>query len=130
MCCSGHPALLLSHDLSHQATVSPFKSSLGTVTDFPIASVAIAYDCPITSTQYILIFHQVLYMADMPDALLNPNQLRFNGVDVSDCPLTFIPPSQRLPTSHAIITPEIQNPLSSNFQWCDQLLQWSLSNHE
>jgi hypothetical protein len=92
-CCFGHDALLLYEDLSKHAQVTPFMPSLGTATNVPIALVAVAYDCPRTYSTYILIFHQVLYMQDLPHALRNPNQLRLNGLTVNDIPLSFLTPS-------------------------------------
>jgi hypothetical protein len=105
--------LILSKDLSDNATVTPFLFILGTITDVPIASVAVAYDCQRTSTTYILIFHQVLYLKHLDNALLNPNQLRHHGLEVNECPISLLPTAQRQFSSHFILSPDIQIPLSS-----------------
>jgi hypothetical protein len=59
-CCFGSDALLVSQDLNQRATVTPFMSSLGTVSDVPIATVEVAYDCSISHSTIILLLHQVL----------------------------------------------------------------------
>jgi hypothetical protein len=113
-CCFGSTALLLSSDLSNCASVAPFMSKLGVVKNVPIASIAVAYDCPDTYITSILVFHQVLYIEDMSHALINPNQLRHNGIMVNDCPLNYIAPNERTTNSHAIITNELKMPLTCN----------------
>jgi hypothetical protein len=88
-------------------------SSLGMVKDIPITSVAVAYDCPHTHTTYILLFHQVLYMEEMSHALINPNQLRYNGLQVNEVPFSFLPPNMRTRDCHSIISTSVRIPLKS-----------------
>ncbi len=39
-----------------------------------------------SGTTYILILNQALYLSELEHSLLNPNQMRLNGVIVDDCP--------------------------------------------
>jgi hypothetical protein len=68
-------ALLLSEYLTNHANVTPFMSSLGTMTNVLIASVAVAYDCPLPYSTYIRIFQQVLYKNDLQHALYKPQSI-------------------------------------------------------
>jgi len=64
------------------------------------AATAYDYNC----TTYILILNQALYFGDdMPNSLLNPNQIRSNGVTVDDCP-THLSPNKD--STHTIYFPE------------------------
>jgi hypothetical protein len=84
------------------AEVTGFSASLGKLTDVPIVSAALAYDCPETYSTYILIFHQVLYLPDLNAHLICPNQLRANQIRVNDCPLQFLPTAERKKNAHSI----------------------------
>jgi hypothetical protein len=100
-CCFGRRnVFVLSHDLNHEASVSGFLPSFGSVPT-PIASVAVAYDDPVTFTTYILIFHQSLLFDDLPNNLLCPFQLRLNDVVVNDTPLSVLVRSTHYPNLHA-----------------------------
>jgi len=60
------------------------------VEKIPIAKVATLYRCERTGMEYILMINKALYMGDKArGTLLNPNQLRANGVTVSDAPKQF-----------------------------------------
>jgi hypothetical protein len=55
--------------------------------DIPIVQAGTAYDDPNTGETVILIINQGLYFGDsLPVTLLNPNQMRFNGIEVDDVP--------------------------------------------
>ena len=62
---------------------------------------------------YLLIFHQAIYVPDMPNNLICPFQLRAWGIDVNDIPLIHIPAHKRTENDHSIITyePPLQIPL-------------------
>jgi hypothetical protein len=60
------------------------------------------------------IFHQVLYIEQLFHALICPNQLHINGVDVNDFPLQYLPHNWRSITSHAIVMKELLIPLKSH----------------
>jgi hypothetical protein len=111
-CCFGKHSYLLSQDLNNVAEVSPFLSNLGTLKRVPVATVAVAYDCPRTYQTYILIFHQSLYIEQMDVNLLCPNQLREAGVIVNDIPLRHLPQDKRDSQSHSILTKELHIPLT------------------
>jgi hypothetical protein len=83
-------------------------SRLGTVSNVPIATVAVAYNCPSTFTTYILILNQVLYMKELTHALISPNQLRFNGATVNEVPLSFVAPKDQNQDCHSIITTNLR----------------------
>jgi hypothetical protein len=68
------------------ADVYPYDSAYAPITNVPIVSGATAYDHPDGST-YILVFHESLYYgAKLDHSLMNPNQIRHNGVDFWDNP--------------------------------------------
>ena len=59
-----------------------------------IGTVATVWFNPKDLQEYLLIIHQALYFGEaMTHTLLNPNQLRSNGVRVEDCPKQFDPSS-------------------------------------
>lgn len=111
-CSFGSDAVLV-HDTGQVVSVDPFISSLGSVTQVPVGTVAIAYDCPTSLQTYILFFHQSLYFADLHRHLLSPAQLRHNQVVVNDVPLLHLAPEERSPLSHSILIkdPPLQIPL-------------------
>lgn len=109
-CVAGSNTVVL--DLTGKVvTVAPFcQSEYQPVQDIPIATVATAYDCPVTGKTYVLIINEALYFGDkMRNTLLNPNQLRTNGIQVHDCPKQFDPSSR-----HSILIPatDLEIPLS------------------
>ena len=64
-----------------------FHDKLTPINDVPIATVATAWSDHNTGESFILIIHEALYFGDSMDhSLVNPNQLRANGVDVHDNP--------------------------------------------
>jgi hypothetical protein len=93
------------------AEVSGFSKTLGKLKEVPIASIAVAYDCPVTYDTYILVFHQALYIKELETNLICPNQMRMAGVIVNDCPAQFLPVKDRTSNSHAIIYDNFKIPL-------------------
>jgi hypothetical protein len=72
-----------------------------TVKNVPIASIATVF-IDSSRNQTLLVVHQALYLGEKQDGcLVNPNQLRSNGLAVHDCPSQFDPVSQ-----HSIFSPE------------------------
>mmetsp|Transcript_5420 Transcript_5420/g.7995 ORF Transcript_5420/g.7995 Transcript_5420/m.7995 type:complete len:667 (+) Transcript_5420:1119-3119(+) len=60
------------------------------IRNVPIASCATAYDHPALQETLILVFHESLYFGDaMEHSLLNPNQIRANGLMVDMCPRQY-----------------------------------------
>jgi hypothetical protein len=80
--------------------VSAFSDQHETMKDIPIVTAAMAYDDPKSGQTYILIMGQAIYMENMPNSLLCPNQLRYNGICVDDCPKHLAPRDR--PSSHSI----------------------------
>jgi len=71
--------------------------------NIPVVKAATAYTTS-NGVTYILILNQALYFPDLDHSLLNPNQMRVNGVIVDDCPRHLSDPSK--PSSHSIYFPE------------------------
>ena len=54
----------------------------------PIVTGATCYDDPISGESLILLFHESLYYGrDLTHSLVNPNQIRYNGIPTWDNPL-------------------------------------------
>jgi hypothetical protein len=69
------------------ADVYPYNSSYEPLLNVPIVTGATAWTCPSTRTTYILLFNEALYYGNKLDhTLLNPNQVRHNGIDFWDNP--------------------------------------------
>ena len=68
-----------------ECDVMAFTDSVGGVTNVPIVSGGTVWQCPETGECFLLIIHEALWMPDqMPDTLINPNQLRSEGVVCQD----------------------------------------------
>jgi hypothetical protein len=76
-----------------------------------VASVAIAYDDPLSLETFILVFDQVLLVPSLDTNLICVDQLRANNVTVNDIPLLRIAPIKRQATDHSIITDSLHIPL-------------------
>jgi len=112
--CAFGPACLILQSSGDTVTVEPFSSSCNVVPDVEICSLAVAYDCPTLFHTYILIFHQVLYIPSMRVHLINPFQLRDQGIEVNEVPLLHLDPNAIETTSHSIVSRdhELHIPLS------------------
>lgn len=110
-CCFGSNSYIMSEELGTTAEVSPFVASLGKISHVPIATIAIAYDCPSTTTTYILLFHQSLFIAALTSHLICPNQLHMNGIVVNECPLQFLPVTSRTEQMHSVVADNLVIPL-------------------
>ena len=85
-CCLGANFVILSYT-GRTADVYPYEKSYAPIANIPIVSGATAYDDPITSQTYLLIFNESLYYGMRLDhSLWNPNQIRANGVPLWDNP--------------------------------------------
>jgi len=82
----GNNCCIISYtDKTYQ--VAPYHPDYNSMQDVPIVQAGIAYDDPETGETLILIINQGLYFGEsLPVSLLNPNQMRFNGVEVDDIP--------------------------------------------
>jgi hypothetical protein len=64
----------------------------------------VAYDCPRSLKTYVLFFPQSLYIPRLDNHLINPFQLRDNGVQVYDTPLIHLPKELHTQECHSIIS--------------------------
>jgi hypothetical protein len=84
--------------------VLPYHKGYQPFDEVPIVQAATAYDHPETGITYNLIFNQALSIPDLETTLINPNQLRANGLIVDDIPKHLSPNPTEL--SHSIYCPE------------------------
>ena len=73
--------------------------------DIPIVQAGAAYDDPSTGEIIILIINQGLYFGDsLPNSLINPNQMRANGLEVDDVPKHLLRDPSK--STHSIYIPD------------------------
>jgi len=84
-CCVGDNFVTLEHT-SHTVNMTPFHPEYQAIKNVPIVKAATAYVSPITGETVILVVNQALAVPNQPVTLLNPNQMRFNGLLVDDVP--------------------------------------------
>ena len=101
-CAFGHNALVVQ-DTGKTVTVEGFDGSSKNAS-VKVATVAVAYDCPITFKVYILHFPQSLYIPGLTKHLINPFQLRQQGIKINDVPLIHTEASKRTDATHSIAT--------------------------
>lgn len=82
-----------------------FHPDMKEIQNVRIVTAAVAYDCPITFTTFVLIFPQSLHFPRMEHNLICPDQLREFGIVVNDIPLIRIAPKDRSAQHHSIIDP-------------------------
>ena len=79
--------------------VKPFSNEYEAMPDIKVGTVETVYTHPTTGEAFILVINQALIFGDkIQNSLLTPNQMRSNGVTVSDVPKQFDSSS-----AHAII---------------------------
>lgn len=85
--------------------VAPYHPNYATMQNIPIIQAGTAYDDPNTGETIILVINQGLYFGDsLPNSLINPNQMRANGLEVDDVPKHLLrDPSQSM---HSIYIPD------------------------
>ena len=85
-CCLGTNFVINSYT-GRSADVYPYENAYKPITNVPIVAVATAYDDPITHATFILVFHKALFYGKKLDhSLINPNQVRANGIPYRDNP--------------------------------------------
>jgi len=100
-CCAGMNCLLIEYD-GRVVTVSPYHDEYEPMR-VKIATVATLWEDPRDGQSYILVIHEALYFGDrLKQTLLNPNQMRANGLIVEDVPRQFDNNS-----SHSIKVPKL-----------------------
>ena len=84
-CCLGKNFIPLQYT-NKSADVYPYHDAYKPLENVPIVSAATAFDHHDGNT-YILVIHEALYYGTkMNHSLINPNQIRFNGLDFFDNP--------------------------------------------
>mmetsp|Transcript_11237 Transcript_11237/g.16168 ORF Transcript_11237/g.16168 Transcript_11237/m.16168 type:complete len:1367 (+) Transcript_11237:2028-6128(+) len=74
----------------HECDVGGFHDAMTPIKNVPIATCATAYDHMGSQETLILVFHEALYFGSaMEHSLLNPNQIRANGLIVNTCPRQY-----------------------------------------
>lgn len=87
-----------------------FSAEMDILQDIEIATAATAYTSPIDGRTICLVLNESLFFGDrLTHTLLNPNQLRVNGVLVRDVPLQFAESS-----THSIYIPSLDLDLPLN----------------
>ena len=81
-CALGECCVVLQ-DTGRTVTVEGFDDGIGAMEDIHIVTAAVAYDCPTTHDTWLQVFHEALYIPDMETHLVNPFQLRHQGLVVS-----------------------------------------------
>lgn len=106
-CVAGSNCTVIEYT-GYTVNVSGFSNKLhGAIENVPIVKAATAYDDPLTGITYILVLGQAIYLGnDVENTLLCPNQLRYNGVTVDDCPKHLAPRDN--PSTHSIFIPDQQ----------------------
>ena len=85
-CCLGTNFRILNYT-GRVADVSPYDKSYPAVQGVPIVTGVTAWDEPSTGTTHLLIIHEGLYYGTHLDhSLINPNQVRHNGIEYNDNP--------------------------------------------
>ena len=81
---------LLMHYTERVCDVMPYSDDYEAKKSVPIVQVATGYT-NIHGERYILIFNEALWMPNMTNSLMNPNQLRDFGLEVQDNPYSRDP---------------------------------------
>ena len=71
--------------MDQSCDVAPFSENCTPMKDIPIVSAATRFTLA-NGRNYILVFHEALYMPDMRHTLTSPNQFRHFGEKVQDNP--------------------------------------------
>jgi hypothetical protein len=91
--CAGATFKLLEES-GQSCVVNGFHSDMEPMQNIPVATVATAYDDPVTQATYILVFFEALYFGDsMEHSLISPMQLRHSGLRVDQTPRQYDPNS-------------------------------------
>jgi hypothetical protein len=97
-CAVGETAYILEYT-DRVVDVAPFSDNYKQMEEIPIVKAALAYNHPTTGETYILTFGQALYFGSkIRNVLLNPNQMRQNGLEVDDVPKNLSPKHRKPPT--------------------------------
>lgn len=85
--CVAGPNFVIDEYTGENCDVTPYSDEYKPITNVPIVNASTAYTDSETGETLVLRFNQVLwYGKKMQMSLLNPNQIRYNGLVVSDDP--------------------------------------------
>jgi hypothetical protein len=101
--CTFGKGAYVCYDTGETVSVEPFMGSLGSISQIPIVTAAVAYDDPITYKTFVLFFPQSLYIDNMEHNLLCCEQLQHNQVQINETPLIHIRPEDRHVSDHSIL---------------------------
>mmetsp|Transcript_15766 Transcript_15766/g.22505 ORF Transcript_15766/g.22505 Transcript_15766/m.22505 type:complete len:309 (+) Transcript_15766:699-1625(+) len=91
--CAGSTFRLIEES-NHYCVVNDFHKDMLPMQDIPVATVATAYDDPVSQETFILVFFEALYFGNtMEHSLISPMQLRHNGLQVDQTPRQYDPNS-------------------------------------
>jgi hypothetical protein len=107
-CCVGDGVMIVNETLK-TVKATPFLKSLGSVTNVPIITAAVAYDDPRSGKTFVFLIHQALLFKGLKHCLLCPMQMRLNDVVVNERPkfLSMKPTEE----DHAIVCGKLLVPL-------------------
>jgi hypothetical protein len=103
-CAFGKKGAVKVYDTGASVSVEPFIQALGSISEIPIVTSAVAYDNPIDNRTYILFFHQSLWIEMLETNLLSPFQQRDGGIKINETPLQHEDSPDRTTVSHSIYT--------------------------
>lgn len=75
-CCFGKHCHILGTVHGKVVEAHPFSEQLGTIKNLPIVNACVAYDNPVTGETEILVAHNVIFVSDMENHLICPDQAR------------------------------------------------------
>ena len=101
-CAFGKNSFIVS-ETSQAVSVSGFHPDMKEIQNVKIVTAAVAYDCPLSFTTFVLFFPQSLFLPRMDHNLICPDQMREFGITVNDIPLLRIQPKDRTPEHHSIL---------------------------
>ena len=87
-CCLGKNFTVIKYT-ERTADVYPYNTSYQPLQNVPIVTGATAWDDPVDGKTWILVINEGLYYGNQLDhSLINPNQLRSNGIIYQDNPFS------------------------------------------
>ena len=87
---AGSNCVLLAYT-GRECDVTPYDSSYEPARGIPIVHAATAWQSQHTGQTYILVLNESLWMPQLPNTLVNQNQLRHFGTEVQDNPYCGLP---------------------------------------
>ena len=110
--CIGRNFRVISHT-DKVCEVFPYHPGYESIQEAPIVQAAMAYDDPDSGETFILVVNQCLHLGDMMEhTLMNPNQLRANGIIVNDVPVHLATDPSKATHSIHVIKDDLVIPLT------------------